>query len=185
MEFIMAKTNKKYLFTSFSSGLVLLIIDFITKYYANSILIFHQRTDTFIKWLTFFLTHNTGYHYIFGEIKNHKLWSLFGLFMLLILLIFLSNSLLKEKNVFHKRLYAVILMLTIGAGGNVLEILFTKKATDFFILEPFPWPSNICDQYINAIIYIVMPIMIIRLIFEKKMKKKLDTDAINENNGNK
>lgn len=168
----MSVENKKYLIVSYSVGFVLLMIDFITKYFANSILIFQERTDSFFKGLSFFLTHNTGYHYIFGEIKNHQLWSIFGLVMLAILLFSLTSSMIKEKDLFFKKLYAVILMLTVGAGGNVIEILFTHKATDFFVLKPFPWPSNICDQYINAIIYIIMPIMLIRLFLDKLKKKK-------------
>jgi len=164
--------NKKYLCVSYCVGFLLLMIDFVTKYVANSRLIFQERTATIFKGLSFFLTHNTGFHYIFGEIKNHKLWSIFGLIMLAILLYSLTSSMIKEKDLFFKKLYAVILMLTVGAGGNVIEILFTHKATDFFVLQPFPWPSNICDQYINAIIYIIMPIMLIRLFMDKLKKKK-------------
>jgi len=163
----MTAENKKFMTISYAVGSLLIIVDFITKYVANSTLVFQERAATGIKWLSLLLTHNTGYHYIFGDIKNHKLWSTFGLLMLCILLFSLTKSMLSEKNSFYKKLYAVILMLTIGAGGNVVEILVTGKATDFFVLEPFPWPSNICDQYINGIIYIIMPIMIIRLIIDK------------------
>jgi len=172
--------NKKYLTTAYLAGSVLLIIDFVVKYFANQQLLFQQRMETGIKWLTFYLTHNTGYHYIFGDIKNHKLWSTFGLVMLIILLISLTHSLIREKDLFFKRIYGVILTLTIGAGGNVLEILFTGKATDFFVLEPFPWPSNICDQYINAIIYIVMPIMVIKLILNRKKSNQLEENGSKE-----
>ncbi len=172
--------NKRYLTTAYLAGAVLLVIDFVVKYIANQTLLFQQRTDTGIKWLSFYLTHNTGYHYIFGEIKNHKLWSIFGLIMLIVLLVSLTRSLLHEKERIYKRIYTVILMLTVGAGGNVLEILFTGKATDFFVLEPFPWPSNICDQYINAIIYIVMPVMLITLFINRKKSKHLEENGTQE-----
>ena len=177
----MTRINKKYLTLSYIAGVFLLLIDFVTKYLANQSLIFHQRTDTYFKGLNFYLTHNTGYHYIFGDIKNHKLWSIFGLVMLAILLFSLTKSLLKEENKFYKKLYSIILTLTVGAGGNVLEILFTKKATDFFILHPFPWPSNICDQYINTIIYVIMPIILIRVFLDKKKENK--QQKIIEKNG--
>jgi lipoprotein signal peptidase len=176
----MVGKNKKYLVTAGSAGLLLLIIDFVTKNIANNVLIFQKRTDSFISGLSFYLTHNTGYHYIFGEIKNHTLWSIFGLLMLMVLLYSIAQSLRKETDLFFKRLYAVILALTIGAGGNVIEILVTKKATDFFVLHPFPWPSNICDQYINAIIYIILPIMIIKLIVQKVKTRK---EVLKENRG--
>lgn len=172
--------NKKYLTTAYLAGALLLVIDFVVKYVANQQLPFQQRIDTGIKWLSFYLTHNTGYHYIFGEIENHTLWSLFGLAMLIVLLVSLTRSLLHEKAPFYKRIYAVILTLTVGAGGNVLEILYTGKATDFFVLEPFPWPSNICDQYINAIIYIVMPVMIIHLILNRKKNKQMEENGSKE-----
>ncbi|MFP4548194.1 MAG: signal peptidase II [Fidelibacterota bacterium] len=176
----MNSENKRYLTTAYLAGAVLLVIDLVVKYVANQTLLFQQRTDTGIKWLSFYLTHNTGYHYIFGEIKNHKLWSIFGLIMLTVLLVSLTRSLLHEKERIYKRIYTVILMLTAGAGGNVLEILFTGKATDFFVLEPFPWPSNICDQYINAIIYIVMPVMLITLFINRKKSKQLEENGTQE-----
>lgn len=168
----MTHENKKYLILSYTLGTGLLLIDFFTKYLANSILKFHQKTDSFINGLSFYLTHNTGYHYIFGEINNHTLWSIFGLGMLIFLLVSLTMSMLREKDGFFKKLYTVILVLTVGAGGNVLEILVTKKATDFFMVAPFPWPSNICDQYINIIIYVIMPIMLIKLLLDKFKKRK-------------
>jgi lipoprotein signal peptidase len=56
--------------------------------------------------------------------------------------------------------------------GNVLEILFRGYATDFFIFRPFPWPSNICDQYINAILYIILPVIIIKSIIDHRREKR-------------
>ncbi len=164
----MTKQNQRYLMFSYLAGLLLLTLDLVVKYIANSYLVFHQRVESGIKGLNFFLTHNTGYHYIFGEIENHQLWATFGLIMLVFLLFSLTRSLIKEKALFYKKLYAIILMLTVGAGGNVVEILVTKKATDFFILAPFPWPSNICDQYINGIIYIVIPVMLVKSLIDKR-----------------
>jgi lipoprotein signal peptidase len=166
----------KYLSIAIITGLVLLFIDLKVKSIANQQLALHQRVDTFIPVLDLYLTHNTGYHYIFGKIDNHQLWSLFGLAMGLILIASFSYSLLKEKTeLFFLKIYAVILALTIGAMGNVLEILFSGKATDFFIFHPFPWPSNICDQYINAIIYIIIPVVLIKYIINwirERNKKK-------------
>ncbi len=98
--------------------------------------------------------------------------------MLTILIFSLTKSVIAEKDKFYKKLYSIILALTLGAGGNVIEILFTKKATDFFLFSPFPWPSNICDQYINTIIYVIMPIMLIKLFLDKKNKKN---EIIEEN----
>ncbi|MCF7885061.1 MAG: signal peptidase II [Candidatus Marinimicrobia bacterium] len=167
------RKRKKYLIIAIIAGLILLYIDLQLKSIVNNSLVRHKPINTFIPVLDLYLTHNTGYHYIFGEIDNHKLWSLFGLVMGLILISSFSYSILKEDiEKFYLRIYAIVLALTIGAMGNVLEIIFTGKATDYFIFHPFPWPSNLCDQYINAIIYIVIPIILIRYIFKKIQDKQ-------------
>src|SRR6056297_2493868 len=152
--------KKKYFLIAVIIGLILLFIDLQVKSICNNNLPLHERIDTAIPGLDLYLTHNTGYHYIFGKIDNHKLWSLFGLLMGGILITSFTYSLFKEEEQFYVKIYAIVLALTIGAMGNVLEILFTSKATDYFILHPFPWPTNICDQYINAIIYIIIPIVV-------------------------
>ena len=172
--------RKKYFIIAVITGLVLLFIDLQVKSICNTRLALHQRVDTAIPGLDLYLTHNTGYHYIFGKIDNHKLWSLFGLVMGLVLMSSFSYSIFKEKDEpFFIKMYAVVLALTIGAMANVIEILFTGKATDYFIFHPFPWPSNICDQYINAIIYIIIPVVFIRYII-KKVKNKANHKEIKQ-----
>lgn len=173
--------RKKYLIIGAITGLVLIFLDLYIKKVVNVNLTLHRRIDTIIPGLDMYLTHNTGYHYIFGKIDNHKLWSLFGLVMGLILISTFTYSLLKEEaEDFYLKAYAVVLALTIGAMGNVIEILFTGKATDYFILHPFPWPSNLCDQYINAIIYIIIPVVVLRHIIQrlkaKKQKKQINQE---------
>ncbi len=170
--------EKKRIIASFIIGFILLNLDFIVKHLANKNLSFQELTTTPIPILNLYLTHNTGYHYIFGEISNHKLWAGFGIVMVIILIISLTRSIIHEKTEFHKNIYAIILMLTIGAAGNVIEILTVGRATDFFMLVPFPWPSNLCDQYINIIIYVMLPIILINTFIEwiKTRKNEKNSD---------
>lgn len=178
------KKRKRYLILGIIIGLILLFADLQIKKIANQQLPLDRLKKTPVSFVAFYLTHNTGYHYIFGEIKNHKLWSLFGLTMGIILMTSISHSILKEKtSEFIISIYTIVLTLTIGAMGNVLEILFTGKATDYFIFHPFPWPSNLCDQYINAIIYIIIPILLVHYIINwfRKKKKAQEVNQINQN----
>lgn len=162
----------RYLIYGYSGGVILLIIDFLTKYLANSQLILEKPVKTLFPFLFLYLTHNTGYHFLFGVIRNHLLWAMIGLVFVVILIISISRSLLKEiLDKGNRIIYTLVLSLTIGALGNVFEILFRGYATDFFIFRPFPWPSNICDQYINGILYIILPLLIIKSIRDHHQEK--------------
>jgi lipoprotein signal peptidase len=161
-----------HLIYAIGGGFILLAIDFITKLLANAQLPFEKVTSTFLPFLMLYRTHNTGYHFIFGIIDNHFVWALTGLVFVIIIIVSLARSLIKDELDRGQRIiYMVILSLTIGAMGNVIEILAAGHATDFFIFKPFPWPSNLCDQYINGILYIILPIMIIKSIIDHRRQK--------------
>lgn len=172
--------KKSPLFYPYLVGVVLLVIDFITKVIANLYLPFQESVKTFLPFLLLYRTHNTGYHYLLGEIGNHKLWAILGIVLVSFLIYSISHSLVKEpKSKADRKILSTLISLMIGATGNVLEVLFLKRATDFFIFHPFPWPSNISDQYINAILYIILPIIIIKSIFDWKRHRenKLSEDT--------
>jgi len=176
----MKRQSVKILY-SIGSGIALLCIDFLSKFIANARLPFEKIQETFLPFLVFYRTHNTGYHFLFGQINNHFLWALSGLVFVSILIASLIHSLIKENlDRVNFTVYAAILALTIGATGNVLEILYAGHATDFFIFRPFPWPSNLCDQYINGILYIALPIIIFKSFIEYIRHKRL-TKANREN----
>ncbi len=163
----MPKSKLKTVLVPIATGLLLLSLDFVIKNLANGSLPYQQRVETPLPFLFLFLTHNTGYHYLFGEINHHTLWALFGVAVVLFLIVSLSSSLLKESHSkFYRRIYAFILTLMIGASANVWEILFYGYATDYFIFTPLPWPSNLCDQYINAILWIIMPILLVKSLVD-------------------
>ena len=161
------------MFIPYLGGIILLIIDGVTKVLANSLLPFKSTVETFLPFLDWYRTHNTGFHWIIGKINNHILWASTGLIVVLFLLFMISRSLLKERDIrFNRIFYSIIICLIIGAMGNVLEIIVFGRATDFFVFHPFPWPSNISDQYINAIIYIMMPVIVVKSIMEWIHSKK-------------
>lgn len=167
------KIKKSKLFLPYISGLILLLIDFGIKAIAERHLPFQEPIKTFLPFLTLYRTHNVGYHFIFGEIKNHTRWALFGIVVVVFLIYSLSKTLIREtKSKTDRIIYSIIIALMIGSTGNVLEILLFGRATDYFIFDPFPWPSNIADQYINAIIYIMLPIIIIKSIIDWRRDKK-------------
>jgi lipoprotein signal peptidase len=169
-----------YIVYGYGGGVILLITDFLTKYLANSQLLFEKPIKTILPFLFFYLTHNTGYHFLFGAIRNQLLWAVSGLVFVVILVFSLSRSILKETlDKGNRIIYTIVLSLAIGALGNVFEILFRGYATDFFIFRPFPWPSNICDQYINGILYIMLPIMIIKSLLDHRKEKASTKTKIN------
>ena len=173
----MEQGRKRLLIISGIGGILLLVIDLVIKFIINHTLPYQEQIGTFLPFLKFFRTHNTGYHFIFGVIENHKLWAGFGVVMVAILIFSLSYSILKENHPpFYRNIYAIIMALTIGASANVWEILFSGRATDFFVLDPFPWPSNICDQYINAIIYLMLPAILIKSFIDWREHKKVQKE---------
>ncbi|MCK9484414.1 MAG: signal peptidase II [Candidatus Marinimicrobia bacterium] len=175
------KFYRQPLFIAYLIGAILLGIDFLTKGIANLNLPFQESVDTSLPFLSWFLTHNTGYHFIFGSISNQRIWAWLGIVLVVILGISLSRNLLKEKSSrFNRIILTAILSLIIGAAGNVIEVLIKGRATDFFVFHPFPWPSNLCDQYINAIIYIMLPITIIKSIIDWRQSKKIPTRSDTE-----
>ena len=166
---------KKYpLLLPYLCGTALLAIDLLSKTCANRALPFQKPVDTFLPFLILYRTHNVGYHWIFGKIGNHTLWSAAGLVLVVFLIFSMSRMLLKEIEIpFNRKFYSILISLMIGAMGNVFEILFLGRATDFFLVHPFPWPSNIADQYINAILYIMLPIILIKSIIDWKRQRKV------------
>ncbi len=169
------------LFISYLVGLILLGIDLLTKTIANLNLPFQKSVQTALPFLSWFRTHNTGYHFIFGDISNQQLWAITGVILVVALSFSISRSLIREKDSRSNTIIlSIILSLMIGALGNVLEVLIKGRATDFFVFEPFPWPSNLCDQYINAIIYIMLPITLIKSIIDWRKSKKNLTQSPTE-----
>ncbi len=52
----------------------------------------------------------------------------------------------------------LLIAFLIGALGNALEVVVLGRATDFFMLDPFPWPANLADQWVNVTIFALLPL---------------------------
>jgi len=167
------QNNKRTLMLAYIAGIGLLLLDGVTKWIANRYLPFQDSVLTGLPFLSLYRTYNTGYHFLFGNIANQQVWAISGIILVVFLVISLSRSLLKETDSgFNNMVTTIIIALMVGSAGNVIEVLATHKATDFFVFHPFPWPSNICDQYINAIIYVMLPITIIKAVIDWSKKRK-------------
>jgi len=154
-------------------GLVLLAVDFFTKWIANVKLPLQEPVQSGVSYLHWYLTYNRGYHYIFGEMTNFRLIQSLGLIAVLVLigLMVRKRFELPESDP-NRRLFTGYIVLLIGATGNPWETLILGRVTDFFVFTPLPWPSNLADQYINIAIYILLPIWIIISIREWLQEKK-------------
>ncbi len=60
-----------------------------------------------------------------------------------------------------RRVVLVMATLLVGALSNPVEILLRGHATDFFRVRGFPWTANLCDQYVNLIVYVLTPILLV------------------------
>lgn len=168
------KSTTKQLGWAYGIGILLLSIDFLTKGLANRLLPFQESVATRLPFLFFYRTHNVGYHWIFGSIDHHQLWAVAGIGIVVLIAFSITRSILRnQESGFNLKSMLIILSLIVGSAGNVLEVLLTGKATDFFIFRPFPWPSNICDQYINAVIYIMLPITLVKAFIDWRREKRL------------
>ena len=142
-------------------GLFLLAVDFTTKAIAVANLPLNQRVPTLIPFLSWRLTYNTGSHYLFGSIGEYIPYRLMmGAAGLLVcgLIVLLA----REGQRMHPSRWRAIQWLMvgflIGALGNALEVVALGRATDFFMLDPFPWPANLADQWVNVTIFALLPL---------------------------
>ena len=54
----------------------------------------------------------------------------------------------------------LLVSFLIGALGNAIEVVVRGRATDFFMIHPFPWPANLCDQFVNIAVFVLLPVSI-------------------------
>ncbi|MEN8098707.1 MAG: signal peptidase II [Chloroflexota bacterium] len=145
-------------------GLFLFIVDWSTKSWAVTNLIEGQRVPTNIPLLFWRLTFNTGSHYILGQVGQ---WIPYRLMMgiaataVVVLMVYMARESLRVQTRALKWLHWAILALLIGSMGNAIEVITRGHATDFFMIDPFPWPSNLCDQYVNFTVFALFPLSLI------------------------
>jgi lipoprotein signal peptidase len=161
-------------------GLVFLALDGLTKFLAVRVLTEGAEPIPspfpFIRW---YLSYNSGYHYILGNLASFRL--VFGLAMVLAIamLVYLLVSLGRPSGSHAQRgLLIAVTTLLVGALGNPIEVVATGHATDFFRVSGFPWTANLCDQYVNLIVYVLMPILlVVTLVEDRRVRRDQNATA--------
>jgi lipoprotein signal peptidase len=144
-------------------GLFLLAVDFTTKAVADAHLTLGVHVPTAIPFLSWHLAYNTGSHYLLGSIGDYVSYRLV-MGIAAVGVIGLTTYTLREiyrmaATPFRTVQWLLVAFL-IGALGNAIEVVFRGRATDFFMIDPFPWPANLCDQFVNMAVFVLLPISI-------------------------
>ncbi len=142
-------------------GLLLMVLDLTAKAIAIARLPLDELVPTVIPFFSWRLAYNTGSHYLFGPVGE---WIPYRLLMAAaaVAVIGVIALLAKEARQASSPPLFMITWLLIavltGALANSLEVVVRGRATDFFMIRPFPWPANLCDQYVNAILFVLLPL---------------------------
>ena len=115
-----------------------------------------------IPFISWYLSYNEGYHYIFGALGPYRWIAGASLALAAGMVVYLLHW-AGEMAASAPARKVVLLMATllVGALSNPVEILLRGHATDFFRVRGFPWTANLCDQYVNLIVYVLTPILLV------------------------
>lgn len=144
-------------------GIGLFALDWVVKTVAERSLVFGAPpTPSPIPLISWYLSYNEGYHYIFGALGAYR-WIAGAS---LVLAAGMVAYLLHWAGQMHRtaparKVVLVMATLLVGALSNPVEILLRGHATDFFRVRGFPWTANLCDQYVNLIVYVLTPILLV------------------------
>ena len=145
-------------------GLLLLGADLVIKSIANARLPLNQLVKTPLPFFSWRLTYNTGSHYLFGavgEIIPYRLMMGIALVAVLGLIAYMARETHHLPPSPLRTVQWLIVAGLIGALGNAVEVVYHGRATDYFMIHPFPWPANLCDQFVNAVIFVLLPLSLI------------------------
>lgn len=155
-------------------GLSLLALDAATKFAAVRLLTEGAPpVPSPIPFVTWYLSYNTGYHYLLGNLAAFRV--VFGAAMVLAVgtLVYLLHVLGRPSSSrIQRTLLIIVATLLIGALGNPIEVVARGYATDFFRVTGFPWTANLCDQYVNLIVYVLMPLLVIVTLVEERRLRR-------------
>ena len=115
--------------------------------------------------ISWYLSYNRGYHYVFGQLGPYQ-WIAGVSFVLaagmVVYLLHWAGDIHRTSPV--RKIVLVMSALLIGALSNPAEIILRGHATDFFRVAGFPWTANLCDQYVNLIVYVLTPILLFMIL---------------------
>ncbi|NOR82889.1 MAG: hypothetical protein GQ526_05290 [Ardenticatenales bacterium] len=142
-------------------GLLLMMLDLTAKAIAIAKLPPDKLVPTAIPFFSWRLAYNTGSHYLFGPVGE---WIPYRLLMAIAAVAVIGVIALLAKEVRQASppplfmTYWLLIAVLTGALANSVEVVARGRATDFFMIHPFPWPANLCDQYVNAILFVLLPL---------------------------
>lgn len=127
--------------------IILLIIDQFTKYLA-SMYLKDGHSLTLIKGV-FQLHYLENRGAAFGMMQGMKIWFVIGTFLMLAVMMFVYYKSPMEKKFKWARL--IIIILTAGAIGNLIDRLRLDYVVDFFYFELINFPIfNVADIYVSC-----------------------------------
>ncbi len=142
-------------------GLLLLAVDWCTKLIASARLPLDRLVPTALPFFSWRLSYNTGSHYLLGPVGE---WIPYRLLMgiagtgVAVLAAFLARETRRLPASPLRTVQWLTVAGLVGALGNALEVVTIGRATDFFMIHPFPWPANLCDQFVNAVVFVLLPL---------------------------
>jgi len=148
-----------------AAGIALFALDWATKAVAQQALTLGaDPIPSPIPFISWYLSYNQGYHYIFGQLASYQWIAAASLVLAMVMAGYLMHWAGQlDRRAPVRNLVLAMAALLIGALSNPAEILLRGHATDFFRVRGFPWTANLCDQYVNLIVYILTPVLVIML----------------------
>ena len=147
-------------------GVGLFALDWAAKAVAErSLMLGAEPIPASIPLISWYLSYNRGYHYIFGQMGPYR-WIAGVSFVLaagmVVYLLHWAGQIDRTSPV--RKIVLIMSALLVGALSNPAEILLRGHATDFFRVAGFPWTANLCDQYVNLIVYVLTPILLFMIL---------------------
>jgi len=138
--------------TAFGLGAILIVVDLGTKKLATAHLPYGETVQTAVPFLSWKLTSNTGGHYLFGQIGEwvpQRVYMAVAGAVVMLFVVFLARNARRLHVSPLRAVHMGLIAGLLGSYGNSLEAVLTGKVTDFFVVRPFPWPSNLSDQFLT------------------------------------
>jgi len=142
--------------------ILLMLIDQLTKYFANTI---KPNFDVLGDFLRIQYIENTGT--IFGLFENsNDIWIVFAIILCILIAIYMKNKV--DKKSFKERVFMLILA---GGIGNLIDRIFRGFVIDFISVK---WIGvfNFSDMYIVIGVIILVALEIREMMLEKEISSK-------------
>jgi lipoprotein signal peptidase len=147
-------------------GVALFALDWAAKSLAErSLMLGAEPIPAPIPLISWYLSYNRGYHYIFGQMGPYQWIAGVSLVLaagMVVYLLHWAGQIDRTSPV--RKIVLAMSALLVGALSNPAEILLRGHATDFFRVKGFPWTANLCDQYVNLIVYVLTPILLFMIL---------------------